>query len=559
MGARMLRSWMEKPLLQPEEINLRLDAVEELTQKTVAREELILLLRDVSDLERVMARIVTGTANCRDLTALAAGCVRLPEILAALGNLSAPLLRTLYEQLDPLADLKDLIDRAIVDEPPFTVREGGMIRDGYHPEIDHLRGILSGGKGTLAAVEAAEKEKTGIKSLRVGYNRVFGYYIEVSKSNLGLVPDSYIRKQTLTNCERFITQELKDLESTILTAKDRITALEFELFTQIRQTLAAQSARVLTTSTAIATCDALCSLAAVAVRQNYCRPELDRSGEIAIRDGRHPVVERVLKDALFVPNDTDLGAQGQQIAIITGPNMAGKSTYMRQVALIVLMAQIGSFVPARSARLGIVDQIFTRIGASDDLTAGQSTFMVEMAEVAEILKNATPQSLLILDEIGRGTSTFDGMAIARAVLEYVADPRLLGAKTLFATHYHELTVLDQILPGVQNYNIAVKKRQDDIIFLRKIVPGGADQSFGVEVAKLAGLPARVITRARTILKELEAGAPIAPPAAAVQDEPQLSMQTLYDSELRRHLEQVAVETLTPIEAINILFELKKLL
>ena len=560
MGARMLRSWMEKPLLQPEEINRRLDAVEELVQKTVAREELILLLRDVSDLERVMARIVTGTANCRDLTALAAGCIRLPEIQAALSSLSSPMLHALCEQLDPLTDLKDLIDHAIVDEPPFTVREGGMIRDGYSPEIDHLRGIMSGGKGTLAAVEAAEKEKTGIKNLRVGYNRVFGYYIEISKSNLNLVPDSYIRKQTLTNCERFITQELKDLESTILTAKDRITALEFELFTQIRQSLAEQSARVLATSAAIAACDVLCSFASVAVRQNYCRPEIDRSGDISIHDGRHPVVERVLKDTLFVPNDTDLGMDGRQIAIITGPNMAGKSTYMRQVALIVLMAQIGSFVPARDARLGIVDQIFTRIGASDDLAAGQSTFMVEMAEVAEILKNATPQSLLVLDEIGRGTSTFDGMAIARAVLEYVADPKMLGAKTLFATHYHELTVLDQVLPGVHNYNIAVKKRQEDIIFLRKIVPGGADQSFGVEVAKLAGLPARVITRAHTILKELESGAPVAPTVSVPhEEEPQLSMQSLYDSEIRKRLEQVSVETLTPIEAMNILYELKKML
>jgi DNA mismatch repair protein MutS len=561
MGARMLRSWIEKPLLHPGEIIRRQDAIEELTKKSIAREELILLLRDVSDLERAMARIVTGSANCRDLVSLAGGCVQLPQIHSALGNLESDMLRDLCTQLDPLTDLKDKIDRAIVDEPPFTVREGGMIRTGYNEEVDRLRDILDGSKDLLLAMETAEREKTGIKNLRVRYNRVFGYYIEVSNSNLNLVPDTYIRKQTLTNCERFITQELKDLEHTVLTAKDRLIALEYDLFTQLRKEVAEQSGRVLTTSAAVAACDTLCSLAAVAVHQNYCRPEIDLSGEISIRDGRHPVVERVLKDSLFVPNDTSLGMGGNQISILTGPNMAGKSTYMRQVALIVLMAQIGSFVPAREARIGIVDQIFTRIGASDDLAAGQSTFMVEMSEVAEILKNATPRSLLILDEIGRGTSTFDGMAIARAVLEYVADPARLGAKTLFATHYHELTVLDQVLPGVKNYNIAVKKRQDDIIFLRKIVPGGADQSFGVEVAKLAGLPAKVVTRARTILRELEAGAPSqpAPTPAPAEEEPQISMASMQDAELRKRLESLTLETLTPIEALNILFELKKML
>ncbi|MDD3164827.1 MAG: DNA mismatch repair protein MutS [Oscillospiraceae bacterium] len=560
MGARMLRSWLEKPLLQPAAIGRRLGAVDELVRKTMEREELILMLRDVSDLERVIARISTGTANCRDLVALSAGCARLPEIKAALGRLDAPLLRALEAALDPLDDLKSHIDRAIVDEPPFTVREGGMIRPGYHAEVDRLHDVMSGGKGMLASVEASEREKTGIKSLKVGYTRVFGYYIEVSKAFKGQVPETYIRKQTLVNGERYITQELKELENTILTAKDRIVALEYDLFTELRLSLAAASQRALATAQAVAVADVLASFAFVAVRQNYCRPEVDLSGELNIVDGRHPVVERVLKDALFVPNDTTLGTPGHQVSIITGPNMAGKSTYMRQVALIALMAQIGSFVPAREARIGVVDRIFTRIGASDDLSSGQSTFMVEMAEVAEILKNATKDSLLILDEIGRGTSTFDGMAIAKAVLEYIADPRRLGAKTLFATHYHELTVMEQELERVKNFNVSVKKRREGIIFLRKIVPGGADQSFGVEVAKLAGLPDRVITRARQILEELESGsvpASAAAPAQTIDD--QVSLASMNDALLHQKLESITIETLTPIEAMNILYELKKML
>ena len=559
MGGRLLRAWMERPLLSPAQITRRLTTVEELVKKTIDREELLLSLREITDFERAMTRIMTGTASCRDLAALAQGASTLPEIKQRLSGMRAPYLQSIYEQLDTLADLKEQIDRTIVDDPPFLLREGGLIRDGANKELDELRAVQSGGKGMLTQIEAREKEKTGIRNLRVGYNRVFGYYIEVAKGQLSLVPDTYIRKQTLSTGERYITEELKELESTILTAKDRIIALEYELFTQLRQAVAAESARVKQTAQAIAQLDVLCSFAAVAVHNNYCRPEVDLGNTVSITAGRHPVVEQVLKGALFVPNDTRLGADDCRTAIITGPNMAGKSTYMRQVALIVLMAQMGSFVPAQSAQIGIVDRLFTRIGASDDLASGQSTFMVEMTEVADILKNATPRSLLILDEIGRGTSTFDGMAIARAVLEYAADRKRLGAKTLFATHYHELTDMEQTLPGVKNFNIAVKKRQGDMIFLRKIVPGAADDSYGIEVAKLAGIPDRVITRAREILKELESGAPETAKPAAGPVSDQVSMLDMQSDELRRALEAVTVETLTPIEAMNVLYQLKQLL
>ena len=558
MGSRMLRSWLEKPLLNPQQINKRLEAVEELVNATVAREELILLLREVSDLERVMARIVTGTCNCRDFRQLSNGAANLPQIRQALGQFRSGLLQVLFEQLDDLGDLKYEIDRAIEDEPPFTVREGGMIRAGYDEEIDRLRDIMSGGKGMLTGIETREKERTGIKNLRVGYNRVFGYYIEVAKGQVHMVPDDYIRKQTLSTGERYITQELKELENTILTAKDRVVSLEYEAFSRLREALASQAARVQQSAAAVAAADVLSCFAAVAVKNNYCRPEVDLSGSLQIDSGRHPVVEQVLKGQMFVPNDTKLGMEGCQVAIITGPNMAGKSTYMRQVALIVLMAQMGSFVPARSARIGVVDRLFTRIGASDDLASGQSTFMVEMQEVSDILKHATSRSLLILDEIGRGTSTYDGMAIARAVLEYAADKRVLGAKTLFATHYHELTVMDQELPDVKNFNISVKKRGSDMIFLRKIVPGGADRSYGVEVAKLAGLPDKVVTRARAILKELEAGA-AAPQVQAAPQEDQVSMMDLGAISIRDRLEKITVETLTPIEAMNVLYQLKQML
>ncbi len=558
MGSRMLRSWLEKPLLNPQQINKRLEAVEELVGATVGREELILQLREVTDLERVMARIVTGTCNCKDLRQLSNGTACLPQIKAQLEPFQSSLLQILQEQLDDLADLKAEIDRAIVDEPPFTVREGGMIRPGYDEEIDRLRDIMSGGKGMLTDIEVREKERTGIKNLRVGFNRVFGYYIEVAKGQVSLVPDDYIRKQTLSTGERYITQELKELENTILTAKDRIVSLEYEAFTSLREAMAAQSARVQQTASAVAALDVLANFAALAVKNNYCRPEVDLSGSLQIEAGRHPVVEQVLKGQMFVPNDTKLGMEGCQVAIITGPNMAGKSTYMRQVALIVLMAQMGSFVPARSARIGVVDRLFTRIGASDDLASGQSTFMVEMQEVSDILKHATSRSLLILDEIGRGTSTYDGMAIARAVLEYAADKRLLGAKTLFATHYHELTVIDQELPHVKNFNISVKKRGSDMIFLRKIVPGAADRSYGVEVARLAGLPDKVVSRARTILKELEAGNhQTVQQAPAMED--QVSLMDLDAVSIRDKLDKITVETLTPIEAMNVLYELKQMI
>ena len=559
MGGRMIRSWLEKPLLDPVEIGRRQKAVEELVSSTISRGELIEALKDVTDLERVMTRIVTGTVNCRDLLGLARGLRALPLVKQQLLGMDSNLLQRLGNEIDPLNDCADLIEATIVDEPPLTVREGGIIRPGANADADKLRDIMQGGASTIAAIEASEKDKTGIRTLKVSYNRVFGYYIEVSKSFVDQVPDYYIRKQTLTNCERYITPELKELEEQVLTAKERLTALEYQIFTALREHLAAQAARVQTAAAAVAAADTLCSLASVAVKQGYCRPEITLGSEISITDGRHPVVEQMLKDSLFVPNDTELGAKDNQVSIITGPNMAGKSTYMRQVALIVLMAQMGSFVPARSARIGIVDRVFTRIGASDDLASGQSTFMVEMAEVASILKYATSKSLLILDEIGRGTSTYDGMAIARAVLEYAASPRQLGAKTLFATHYHELASIEAELPNVKNYNIAVKKRGDKMIFLRKIVPGATDDSFGVEVAKLAGLPSSVVNRARQILKELEAEGGKAAPAVVREADDQMNMLDLRAQQVQAALEAITVETLTPIEAMNELYKLKKML
>ena len=560
MGGRMLRSWLEKPLLDPVQIVRRQNAVEELVSDTITRSELSEALRDVSDLERVMTRIVTGSVNCRDLLGLARGMRALPGVKQQLSKLESPLLVKLNESIDELSDCAALIENTIVDDPPLTVREGGIIRPGADADADRLRDIMNGGKNTLIAIETAEKERTGIRTLKVGFNRVFGYYIEVSKSFADQVPAHYIRKQTLANCERYITPEPKELEDQVLGAKDKLTALEYQIFTQLREHLAAQAARVQLSAAAVAEADTLCSLACVAVQRNYCRPEILADNTITIRDGRHPVVEVMLKDSLFVPNDTALGSQDNTVAIITGPNMAGKSTYMRQVALIVLMAQIGSFVPARSASLGIVDRVFTRIGASDDLASGQSTFMVEMSEVANILKCATARSLLILDEIGRGTSTYDGMAIARAVLEYAANPRKLGAKTLFATHYHELSTLESKLPNVKNYNIAVKKRGEQMIFLRKIVPGATDDSYGVEVAKLAGLPQAVITRARQLLQELEEEKGVVHTAPAMQEaDDQLSMLDLSSQKVRDALQAISVETLTPIEAMNELYKLKKLL
>ena len=558
MGGRMLRSWLEKPLLDVSEITHRHAAVEELVSATISRGELEQALSYITDFERVMARITTGTVNCRDLLGFAQGLRALPQVKALLADMEAPMLQKLSQTIDCMEECAARIESTIVDDPPLTIREGGIIRRGANEEADRLRDLMDGGASTIAAIEAAEKEATGIRTLKVGFNRVFGYYIEVSKSFMDQVPGYYIRKQTLANCERYITQELKDLETQVLTAKDRLTALEYQIFTELREYLAQQAARVQVTAAAVAAADTLCSLAAVAVQRGYCRPEITLGSEISITDGRHPVVEVMLKDSLFVPNDTELGSRDNQVSIITGPNMAGKSTYMRQVALIVLMAQMGSFVPARSARLGIVDRVFTRIGASDDLASGQSTFMVEMAEVASILKHATGRSLLILDEIGRGTSTYDGMAIARAVLEYAANSKRLGAKTLFATHYHELTTIENELPNVKNYNIAVKKRGEQMIFLRKIVPGAADDSYGVEVAKLAGLPGSVISRAREILADLETGT-AAPVVVHKEADDQISMLDLRSQQVCDALAAITVETLTPIEAMNELYKLKRML
>ena len=557
MGGRMLRSWLERPLLSVTEIARRQSAVSALADNTVAREELILTLSDIADMERLIGRIVYGSAGGRDLVALRRAMEQLPQVKERLAPFQKGRLSALREELDTLDDVAEDIAATLCDEPPFSVREGEMIRDGFDPEVDRLREILHGGKGIIASIEAREKERTGIRTLRIGYNKVFGYYIEVSNSFRDQVPEDYIRKQTLVNSERFITQELKDLEHEVLTADERVCALEYDLFTQLRLRIAGQVVRVQHAAAAVAELDCYCSLAETAVKNHYCCPVVDESGVIEIHAGRHPVVEKMRADTLFVPNDTYMGKSEDRTAIITGPNMAGKSTYMRQVALIVLMAQIGSFVPAASAHLGVVDRIFTRIGASDDLSAGQSTFMVEMTEVSEILRAATAESLLILDEIGRGTSTFDGMSIARAVLEYCADPKKLGAKTLFATHYHELTAMEDTLPGVRNYNIAVKTRGEDIIFLRKIVPGGADRSYGIEVARLAGLPDSVVSRARKILKQLEeeSGRPAAPVLMPESD--QVSLTALGEAEAVDALRRAQVDTLSPIEALNLLYEIKK--
>jgi DNA mismatch repair protein MutS len=562
MGSRLLRTWLERPLLNSVEIEERLLAVKDLVGDIMRRDEAMECLREITDLERLIGRIVYGTCNARDLSALAAGLHRVPQLRELLSAFPSALLRGLCEELDGLPELAALLDSAVTDEPPLTLREGGMIRAGYSPEVDRLRDVMVHGKDMVAAIETKTKEECGIKNLRVKYNKVFGYYFEVSRGQADLVPPDWVRKQTTVNSERFINQELKELESTILTAQDRVTELEYQLFQELREQVAKQVERIQTTASAVATADVLCSLAAVAAQNNYCMPEVDDSDVIQITDGRHPVVEKVLKKSLFVPNDTFMDCGEDALAIITGPNMAGKSTYMRQVALICLMAQIGSFVPAKQARIGVVDRIFTRIGAADDLSAGQSTFMVEMDEVAQILKNATQRSLLILDEIGRGTSTYDGMSIARAVLEYCVDRKRLGAKTLFATHYHELSALEGQIEGVKNYNIAAKKRSDDIIFLRKIVRGGADQSYGIEVAKLAGVPTRVITRARTILAELEGGedtgeSVIAPQAHNQPLDEQCSFGDIRVFEVAEELRGVDINTLTPIEAMNLIYQWKQ--
>lgn len=555
MGGRLIRNWIERPLLSPVAISRRQTAVGALVDDAVRREEILYTLKSITDLERLIGRIVYGAAGGRDLSALARGLENIPPLRALVNLDQVPLLKTLREELDDLPQLRELISRAIVEDPPFSIREGGLIQEGYDADVDYLRSLLTDSRGVIAGIEAREKEKTGIKSLKVGYNKVFGYYIEVSKSYYDQVPDNYVRKQTLANCERFITQELKDLEHTILSAQDRLSALEYQLFCDLREQTAAQVGAIQRSAAAVAQLDVLASFAAVAADNRYCMPQVDLSRCLEITQGRHPVVERMLDESLFVPNDTYMDGKTHVASIITGPNMAGKSTYMRQVALIVLMAQMGSFVPAKAARIGIVDRVFTRVGASDDLAGGHSTFMVEMREVAELLRHATAQSLLILDEIGRGTSTYDGMSIARAVLEWCADPKRLGAKTLFATHYHELTALEEKLPGVKNFNIAAKKKKDEIVFLRKILPGGADQSYGIEVAQLAGVPNPVIRRAKEILAELEAeGQAPAPPR---REEEQTTMASVGEGEVLEALRRVSPEALTPLEAINLLYTLKQ--
>ncbi len=563
MGKRLIRTWIERPLINPVPISRRHNAVDELVHNTVVRSELREALSSIYDLERIMTRVVYGSVNAKELRTLAQTITYLQPIKHYLSQTASDMLGDIDRSIDTLEDVRDLIDRAIVDEPPFSVREGGMIREGYNAEIDELNFEMKNGKGFIARVEAEEKEKTGIKNLKVGYNRVFGYYIEVTKSYQHLVPEHYIRKQTLANAERYITQELKELEARVLGAKDRVVALEYQLFTEVRQFVAEQLHRIQMTAQAIARLDVLCSFAHVAVKHQYSRPIVDMSNTIDIKNGRHPVVE-FLQDAPFVPNDTLLDQNENRVAVITGPNMAGKSTYMRQTALIVLMAQIGCFVPAETATIGVVDRIFTRVGASDDLASGQSTFMLEMSEVASILRNATAKSLIVFDEIGRGTSTFDGMSIARAVLEYVVDKKKIGAKTLFATHYHELTVMEDELQGVKNYNIAVKKRGDDITFLRRIVRGPADDSYGIEVAKLAGIPEAVVVRAKEILKSLDDGETQMMPRHTAErfDNPfdaggQMSLLPMAENSIVDRLSSIDVNTLTPIEALQTLYELVK--
>ena len=569
MGARLLRSWLEQPLLSKAEINERLDAVAELYQNMITREELREYLNPVYDLERLISRIVYQTANPRDLIAFRQSVSMLVPIRALLKELNSPLLGEVYEMIDPLEDIASLIEASITEEPPITVREAGIIKTGYHEEVDRLRKAGTKGKEWLATIEEEEREKTGIKNLRIKYNKVFGYYLEVTNSYKDLVPDYFIRKQTLTNAERYITPELKTMEDEILGASDRLNTLEYDLFCEIRNRIGAEVVRIQQTAKAVAILDVIASLAYVAERNGYVRPTINESGSIRITEGRHPVVEKMMKNDLFIPNDTMLDQKKNRIAIITGPNMAGKSTYMRQNALIVLMAQIGSFVPAKKASIGITDRIFTRVGASDDLASGQSTFMVEMTEVANILRNATPKSLLILDEIGRGTSTIDGLSIAWAVVEYISDPKILGAKTLFATHYHELTELEGKLDNVNNYCIAVKERGDDIVFLRKIVPGGADKSFGIQVAKIAGVPDAVIKRAKEISDELansESGfysgnytIPEKKDHAKMKQPVEMEQFSLFDTvkddTIIEELRSVNISTMTPLEALNKLHEL----
>ena len=553
MGKRLMRNWVLQPLINITTINSRLNAVDELVSSVILRGDIAEALSGIRDIERIMTKVVYGTANARDLLNLSITAKKFPELKSFLKDTNSRLLKEIYNNIDTLDDITSLIDSSIKEDAVNTLREGRIIKDGYNETVDTLRNDMNGGTSVLAQIEAKEKERTGIKNLRVRYNKVFGYYIEVTNSFLDKVPDDYIRKQTLTNAERFITDELKQIESRVLTAKDKIVELEYEIFDGIRKTVANEVKRFQQTASAIAMLDVLTSFAVVSSENHYCRPSVNNSGNINIKSGRHPVVEQVSKMP-FVANDTFLDMQDNRCAIITGPNMAGKSTYMRQTALITLMAQIGCFVPAEYAEIGVVDAIFTRVGASDDLASGQSTFMVEMSEVASILKNATKKSLLILDEIGRGTSTFDGMSIAKSVLEFVVNKKTLGAKALFATHYHELTSMEQELKGVKNYNIAVKKRGDDITFLRRIVKGGADQSYGIEVAKLSGIPNSVIERAKEILSDTVKNGVVT--YKTVDDSmAQLPMEMQNAQDIYKELSAIDVNTLTPIEAMQILFDI----
>ena len=564
MGRRLLRSSIEQPLLSVNAINRRLNAVTELTRNSILISELAAALDGVYDLERLMTRVVYGNPPVKDMIALGATTARLPAIKELLGEVQCALLREIEQNIDPLEDVARLIGSAIDPDSDIPLKEGGVIREGYDKQLDEARHLSKDIRGILAEIEEREKDATGIRTLRIGYNRVFGYYIEVSNSFKDQVPAHYIRKQTLTNAERYITEEIKELEERVLHAQQEAIDRASELYEQVRATVAAELPRIQQTAAAVAGLDMLCSLATVALNNNYCCPTVDLSDEIEISEGRHPVVEQLLDGVPFVPNDTRLNNRENQIAVLTGPNMAGKSTYMRQVALIVLMAQIGSFVPAAGAKIGIVDGIYTRVGASDDLTTGQSTFMVEMSEVANILKEATEKSLLILDEIGRGTSTYDGMSIARAVIEYIADRKKLGAKTLFATHYHELTELEELIPCVKNYNVAVKKRGEDIVFLRRIIPGGVDESYGIEVSKLAGIPRWVIDRAYEVLSSLEEGQAVSEARVKTRAKPKEESEQLYFIDekaeaIKKRLRGADPNTLTPIEALNLIFELKKLL
>lgn len=569
MGARTLRSYVEQPLIDQEEIENRLSAIEELNEHPMLRDEIREYLHPIYDLERLISRISYKSANPRDMIAFASSLEMLPHIKQVLKEFSSPVLKQLEEEMDSLLDISGLIKKAIVDEPPLAQKDGGIIREGYHEDVDKFRRSRTDGKKWLSELEARERERTGIRTMKIKYNRVFGYSLEITNTFKDQVPDNYIRKQTLTNAERYITQELKELEDLILGAEDKLYALEYELFSEVRDRVGAEVVRIQKTAKAVAAIDVLASLSLVAQRNNYVRPKINNTGVIDIKNGRHPVVEQMIENDMFIANDTYLDSQKKRISIITGPNMAGKSTYMRQTALIVLMAQIGSFVPAEKANIGIVDRIFTRVGASDDLASGQSTFMVEMTEVANILRNATSKSLLILDEIGRGTSTFDGLSIAWAVVEHISNTKLCGAKTLFATHYHELTELEGKISGVNNYCIAVKEKGDDIVFLRKIVKGGADKSYGIQVAKLAGVPDTVIQRAKELVEELSD----ADITAAVKDltapkkkqkiqydqvdMAQMSLfDTVQDNDIIDEIKGLEIGNLTPMEALNILYNLQ---